>query len=311
MGNLTYQKLDLAIDKYDLILFDLWGVIVENGETYTGVVDAINKINEQTNIIFLTNAPRPNFKVAESLRHWGLKNITDDMVVTSGDIARQKILDYRFAGGFYSDNSDFSNDLSKSNISKKFGIGNKLPKIYHLGEDRNKDVLIDFEYEATQDLDNSDILLLSLYRDDHEDINEFNQMLEQAAHKKDLLILCSNPDTTIPKHGAIRYCAGYFAQIIEKFGGTVTYTGKPKQIIYDHVLKNYNHIDKKRILMVGDTFETDIMGANAANISSALVLSGNAQPFHDMHESMEMKLSALYDRAKLVGAMPSFVTSLV
>ena len=287
MSLLTFQQLDEAIHEYDLILFDLWGVIIEGDNTYPGVVEAINNMISRTNIMFLTNAPRPNFKVAENLRKWGITNATEDMVVTSGDIARQMIQAHR------------------SNL------GGKIPKIYHLGEDRNEDILLNSKHELTQDLNSADIILLSLYRDDHEDINEFNQILKQAALKKDLLTLCSNPDTTIPKHGTIRYCAGYFAEIIEKFGGEVVYTGKPKEVIYNFALQKQQHIKKDRILMVGDTFETDILGANKAGIHSALVLSGNSVPFHNMHESMEDKLSALHKHAKKIDVMPSFITSIV
>lgn len=287
MSLLTFQQLDEAIHEYDLILFDLWGVIIEGDNTYPGVVEAINNMISRTNIMFLTNAPRPNFKVAENLRKWGITNATEDMVFTSGDIARQMIQAHR------------------SNL------GGKIPKIYHLGEDRNEDILLNSKHELTQDLNSADILLLSLYRDDHEDINEFNQILKQAALKKDLLTLCSNPDTTIPKHGTIRYCAGYFAEIIEKFGGEVVYTGKPKEVIYNFALQKQQHIKKDRILMVGDTFETDILGANKAGIHSALVLSGNSVPFHNMHESMEDKLSALHKHAKKIDVMPSFITSIV
>jgi len=287
MSLLTFQRLDEAIHEYDLILFDLWGVIIEGDNTYPGVVEAINNMISRTNIMFLTNAPRPNFKVAENLRKWGITNATEDMVVTSGDIARQMIQAHR------------------SNL------GGKIPKIYHLGEDRNEDILLNSKHELTQDLNSADILLLSLYRDDHEDINEFNQILKQAALKKDLLTLCSNPDTTIPKHGTIRYCAGYFAEIIEKFGGEVVYTGKPKEVIYNFALQKQQHIKKDRILMVGDTFETDILGANKVGIHSALVLSGNSVPFHNMHESMEDKLSALHKHAKKIDVMPSFITSIV
>ena len=287
MTQLTFKQLDVAIDEYDLVLFDLWGVIVEGGKTYPGVVAAINRMMMKTDVMFLTNAPRPAFKVAENLRNWGMLQVVEEMVVTSGDIARQMIQEHPIS------------------------LGGKVPVIYHLGEDRNKDILTEFEHELTDNLAVADILLLSLYRDDHEDIHEFDQLLEQVAQNRDLLTICSNPDTTIPKHGALRYCAGHFAEIIEKFGGKVIYTGKPKSVVYDSVLQKKKGIKKDRILMVGDTFETDIMGANNAGIHSALVLYGNSVPFHNMHKSMDDKLSALYVRAKEVGVMPSFVTNIV
>jgi HAD superfamily hydrolase (TIGR01459 family) len=287
MTQLTFKQLNIAIDEYDLVLFDLWGVIVEGGKTYPGVVDAINQMITKTDIMFLTNAPRPAFKVAENLQNFGMSQVVEEMIVTSGDIARQMIQEHRVS------------------------LGGKVPTIYHLGADRNEDILIEFDNELTNDLGAADILLLSLYRDEHEDIHEFDHLLEQAAQNRDLLTICSNPDTTIPKHGTLLYCAGYFASIIEKFGGKVVYTGKPKNVIYDSILQRKKGIKKNRILMVGDTLETDIMGANNANIHSALVLSGNSMPFHNMHKSMDDKLSALYMRAKEIGVMPSFVTNIV
>lgn len=286
MNKLIFKQLHNAVKNYDLILFDLWGVIIEDGQLYEGAVDSVNKILQEKEVIFLTNAPRPNFKVAENLGKWGLKGVTQDMVVTSGDLTRQAL------------------------VEKRISNGGKLPLIYHLGKEQNDDILSKFEHKLTDDLSEAEILLLSLYRDDHEDVNELDDLLAKAASMNGLLTICANPDTIIPKSGALRYCAGYFAQKMEEFGGKVLYTGKPKKPIYDFIFKHKNNITKDRILMVGDTFETDILGAQDSGIHSALVLSGNAKPFHNMHKSMEDKLEALTKQAKKAQAMPNFVTSI-
>lgn len=287
MSQLAFKYLTAAIDDYDVILFDLWGVIIEGGETYPGVIEAVNKIMEKKDVMFLSNAPRPDFIVAKNLRAWGLNNVTAEMVLTSGDISRRLVKE------------------------KQVELGGRLPIIYHLGADRNDDILVEIEHEFTEDIDKADLFLLSLYRDDHEDIREFDKLLEKAANRKDLLTLCSNPDTTIPKHGVVRYCAGYFAEIMEKFGGKVIYTGKPKSVIYDEVIERKRGAKKDRILMVGDTFETDILGANTAGIHSALVLTGNSGNFHKLYDSMDDKLSVLYKHALAEKMIPTFVTKIV
>jgi len=286
MEKLIFKKLHDSMQDYDLILLDLWGVIIEDGQLYEGVIDSVNEILRKKDIIFLTNAPRPNFKVAENLGKWGIKGVTEEMAITSGDLTRDALFE------------------------KRISNGGKLPLIYHLGKEQNEDILSKFEHKLTDDLTEAEILLLSLYRDDHEDINEFDDFLKEAASMPKLLRICANPDTIIPKRGGLRYCAGYFAEKIEKFGGEVLYTGKPKRPIYDFVFKKKPQIKKDRILMVGDTFETDILGARDSGIHSALVLSGNSKPFHDMHQSMDDKLEALAKQAKKAGVMPSFVTSL-
>ena len=125
-----------------------------------------------------------------------------------------------------------------------------------------------------------------------------------------MLNICSNPDTTIPKHGILRYCPGHFAKIIEQHGGNVIYTGKPETSIYDLVFQRKPQISKDRILMIGDTFETDILGANRSGIHSALVLSGNSVSIHKMYESLTDKLIALSMHAKNIDIWPTFVTQI-
>jgi HAD superfamily hydrolase (TIGR01459 family) len=285
MSRLEYKHLKNAIDNYEVILFDLWGVIVEGNIFYEGVIDEVNRIMERKKVVFLSNAPRPNFVVAKNLNNWGLKNVSPDNVLTSGDIARKIIKE------------------KTQNLGKK-------PVIYHLGADRNDDILVDMEYEITEDVNNTDILLLSIFRDEHEDINEFNDLLKKAANRSDILTICSNPDTTIPKNGILRYCAGYFAKIIEEFGGGVVYTGKPEAIIYKEILKKHARVKNSQILMVGDTFETDILGANKAGIHSALVMTGNAYKFHKIHEKIEDKLEALSKHSDELNIKPTFVTEI-
>lgn len=65
MSPLTFQPLDNVLHQYDLLLFDLWGVIVEGNEIYPGVAEAIDNMITQTNVMFLTNAPRPASIVAK------------------------------------------------------------------------------------------------------------------------------------------------------------------------------------------------------------------------------------------------------
>ncbi|MBN8512433.1 MAG: TIGR01459 family HAD-type hydrolase [Rickettsiales bacterium] len=280
MSDLTFKHILELADDYELLLLDLWGVLVEDGKTYPGVVETINTLLKKKDIIFLSNAPRPNYVVAKNLRAWGFSDVTPEMVVTSGDLARELVSNFEI----------------------------KTPKVYHLGKDRNEDILLDIEHTPTDNLEQADILLLSIFRDEHEDIHEFDEFLKKAANLPRLLNICSNPDTTIPKSGIIRYCPGHFAGIIEQHGGSVIYTGKPETPIYELVFRKKPDIAKSKILMVGDTFETDILGANRSGIDSALVLTGNAENIHKIHDKLEHKLSSLESHAKKVAISPTFTT---
>jgi HAD superfamily hydrolase (TIGR01459 family) len=224
--------------------------------------------------------------VHENLIKWGVvgSNVSD--VITSGDVTR--------------------------NMINQFAIDNKVesPKIFHLGEDRNNDLLSNMKCTLTEDIDDAEIFVLSLERDEHENIHAFDELLKKASKKRNMLSLCANPDTTIPKNGIIRYCAGYFAHIFEQHGGIIHYTGKPKSEIYNMVFNRAPGISKNRILMIGDTVEKDILGASSAGIDSALVMTGNSVKIHDAYDDTEEKMSAILRYTKAINTVPTFVTEL-
>lgn len=282
MKPLTYRHISEAIKDYDLLLIDLWGVIIEDDKFYPGVIDSVNNLLKLKKCFFVSNAPRPAFVMKDKLKNWGLNGVTEDMIITSGDIAREIILDQ----------------------------GLTKPVIYHLGADQNDDILRNFNHTITNDYKKADVFLISMFRDQNQNYQEFNEFLAEVATEKNLLKICSNPDISIPKGDIIRYCAGYFASVIEKNGGEVLYTGKPKNIMYDHVFKKAENISKNRILMIGDTFETDILGAQDSGVHSALVMTGNAYKYHNKYNSLDDKLRALKAKANEFGMYPTFVTEL-
>lgn len=285
-SKIEFSFLKDQIKNYDLFLFDLWGVIVEGKNIYPGVVDGINHIIDSgKKVVFLSNAPQRELAKVETLSSWGLNNISEEMLLTAGGVASRII----------------------KNIYKE---SQKKQVVYHL-QDKKDDEITDERYcILTDNIDEADILLLSLHRDEGDDLEKYNSLFEQAGKNEKLITICANPDTTIPNNGVTRYCAGYFAEISERYGCRVIYTGKPHSIIYDQVFDRYPEIKRERILMIGDTFETDVAGANDSLIHSALVLTGNSRKFHEKHSDMEQKLESLAERSNQVGFQPTFVTSL-
>ena len=284
MNNLQFKPLLSTLDDYDAYLFDLWGVIVEGAELYSGVVDTINQISKSKKVFFVSNAPRPRFNSYERLKSWGLE-VAQESVYTSGEIARQIIL------------------------SSKERLGIDKPLIYHLGADRNSEILAELNLSTTNDLVSANILLLSLYRDEGDNLEEFDQLFETAL-EKNIICICANPDTIIPNLGIKRYCSGYFAAKYQQLGGKVIYTGKPGAEIFNQVLSTMPNMPKNRVLMIGDTLDTDILGANGAGIYSSLVMTGNARKFHENIENFDEKLRKISDVTLDAKIVPTFVTAL-
>lgn len=287
MGKLDYKHILSVIDDYDLFLFDLWGVVVEGNYNYPGVVDNINKVLETgKNVFFVSNAPRHTFSLYTKVRSWGI-NATPEMIISSGELAIDMILD----------------------SENRFGI--KKPVVYHLGQDQN-DIIDGLQTPRTDDINESNILLLTLHRDEGPtlDLDEFDDVLRAAVARKTINI-CANPDLTLSQLGVLRYCAGYYAAKLKQFGGEIIYSGKPYAEIYNKVLNKLPYIiPKNRVLMIGDTFYTDILGANKMGFDSGLVLTGNSTKFHVQYHTIDEKLEHLKIAATEQGVMPSFVIEL-
>lgn len=241
-------KLSSLIDEYDAFFFDIWGVLHEGGIVYPGVPELFNKLAETKIVRVISNAPRLRETTVQSLQNQGL-NISSEHLYTSGETARIMLQTPR----------------------EHLGIEN--PIVYHIGEERNTELLAGLNIKRTDDFRNSNLIVLSGYKDHNEDEKEVISKLEIANAFK-IKVLCANPDKKVINLGEERKCAGFFADIYEKLGGEVIYSGKPEKLIFEQCMESFDS-KGKRILMIGDTFATDIKGAHNVDIDSGLVLTGN------------------------------------
>ncbi len=239
------------MDEYDAFFFDIWGVLHEGGDLYPGIINMMNKLSSHNKTVrLISNVPRLKTNTSQYLKDRGM-NIDENMIFTSGELTRTILTE------------------SEKHLSRK------IQNIFHIGQDRNEEILSNLDISSVDHPSKADAILITSYRDFNEKQEDLIKTIEIAtAYNK--LAICANPDTQVLHQGNIRYCAGYFANIFEKLGGEVLYIGKPDKLIFEHCIKTLSSEDH-RILMVGDTFATDIKGANNAGIDSALVLTGNSR----------------------------------
>lgn len=244
------------ISHYDAFIIDVWGVIIggvsEGIKAYPGVVDCLNHlIASQKSIIFLSNAALPGHIVVKGLTQLGIQ-VSPEMVLTSGDLIREQFVLW--------------NDPVFSQLPKQF---------YHLCDEEHKDILADIQTEEVKHLAEAGFVLLSAHM--AENLTQYDTVL-QTAIDYNLPMVCANPDKIAVEDDIVWYCPGFLAEKYQTLGGIVHYYGKPHSFVYDIAFKQFKNTgitDKKRILMIGDTLETDILGAKTANIDSALVMTGN------------------------------------
>ena len=98
------------------------------------------------------------------------------------------------------------------------------------------------------------------------------QLLVQSLTQNPRPVWVGNPDLVAPRENNFSLEPGYFAHQLSHIKGvTLHFFGKPFSNIYQLACANLEPITKQRILMVGDTLHTDILGGAAYGIKTALV----------------------------------------
>ena len=238
--NLDIEGLSSIVDNYQLFYIDLWGVIHNGIKLHDEAVNALKEITKMNkNYVLLTNAPRPNSSVKNFLENMGLEREIREHVFTSGEAA----LNY----------------LKKNFLDKKF---------FHVGPPRDFDLFKDFEKNKSNDINKSDyILCTGLFDENNKDLIFYKNLFDKHLKKK---MICTNPDLIVDRGNKRELCAGSVAMVFEKMGGEVVYFGKPYPEVYNQSFNNKG----KKILSVGDNFNTDIKGANLLNYDSLIISNG-------------------------------------
>ncbi|WP_300585144.1 TIGR01459 family HAD-type hydrolase [Marivita sp.] len=101
---------------------------------------------------------------------------------------------------------------------------------------------------------------------------ERQALLENALRKHPRPVLVGNPDIVAPRETGFSVEPGHFAhRLADRTGISPEFYGKPFPDIFDLAFKRLGNVDRSRVLMVGDSLHTDILGARTVGIASALV----------------------------------------
>lgn len=99
--------------------------------------------------------------------------------------------------------------------------------------------------------------------------------LHSAMAQKKRPVLVGNPDVAAPVGDVLRPAPGYYVhRLWEETGVIPVLEGKPMPRIFELALARYPGVAKERVLMIGDTLHTDILGARALGLKALLVESG-------------------------------------
>ncbi|WP_262296119.1 TIGR01459 family HAD-type hydrolase [Microvirga sesbaniae] len=243
------EGLQPLADNYDLVLCDVWGVLHNGVKAYEAASDALTRFRANGGrVVLVSNAPRPGASVGTQLDGFGVPRTAYDAIVTSGDLTR-------------------------------LAIAERIDRIvHHIGPPRDMPIYggLDVRFGS---IDEADYVVCSGFDNDEEEtVEDYRPQLE-AMRRRQLLMVCANPDLIVERGSMILPCAGTIALAYEEMGGEVFYAGKPHSPVYDRALAvgaeiAGRSIPKEKVLAVGDAIRTDIAGAAGYGIDSLMIARG-------------------------------------
>lgn len=282
------QGLRDVAGNYDGFVLDLWGVVHDGVTVFPGVVDTLQQLHAAgKKLVFLSNAPRRAHMVAAQLDGFGITASLHDGVMSSGEAT------WRYL-------HDRPDDWAR-------GLG---PKCLRIGPERDNDALDGLEFNEAEGVESADFVLVTGPKDQMNSAAPYDGMLRTAFERR-LPMICANPDREVIRGGVRQICGGAIAERYEDMGGEVRWYGKPDPMIYDECFRLLQIKDRTRILGIGDSFVTDIRGANAAGLDALLVARGiHGEDLIDAGGKLDGALIAARAKAddvRLIGAVSEFV----
>jgi HAD superfamily hydrolase (TIGR01450 family) len=222
------------LDYYDLLILDIDGVVWLDGKPIESSVRAINEIRSEIKVVFLTNnSTRHRRTIASLLRDIGIPWVSEKDIFTSASVL--------------------------ASLSSSLGIRD----CYVIGE---SGLIMELEEAGIEISDEGDVCV-GLDRG-------FNYEKLKVAVRNILsgaMFLATNYDRLLPtQEGAIPGAASIVSAISAACGREPDIiVGKPNPIMFLHASAS---VGAKRPLVIGDSVETDILGAMRAGMDSALLL---------------------------------------
>ena len=200
------EGLQSLAERYDLVLCDVWGVLHNGVKAYEAASDALTRFRAKGGqVVLVSNAPRPGASVGTQLDGFGVPRSAYDAIVTSGDLTR-------------------------------LAIEERIRQIvHHIGPPRDMPIYdgLDVRFGS---IDEADYVVCSGFDDDENETVENYRARLEAMRRRNLLMVCANPDLIVERGHMILPCAGTIGLAYEEMGGEVLYAGKPHAPVYDRAL---------------------------------------------------------------------------
>ncbi len=268
----------------DCYFLDMYGLLWDGSNFYDGTLDFLKNLKASgKKIVLLSNATVLKRPFIESQKKKGLiEGVHFDDVLTSGETFHHVV------------NDGFFEKITGKKDYRFFVVGTPNIPLFEK-----------VSLHQTEELEKADCIYLSglgaVTPQEGEARFKEQALLLNKAKSLGLKAVCANPDLTFMSKGEQVLTQGSTGKYYEEIGGEVYWFGKPYPYIFDYALEIAN-AKKETTVMVGDTVETDVLGATKAGLRTLLVTkTGITGDFVKQGVTLDM----LYQRH---GVKPTYTT---
>ncbi|HEU5273985.1 MAG TPA: TIGR01459 family HAD-type hydrolase, partial [Xanthobacteraceae bacterium] len=168
---------------YDVVLSDVWGVVHNGLAAFPEACDALKRFRAGGGtVLLITNAPRPASVVVRLLDRLDVPHDAYDGIVSSGDVTQEVIL------------------------------ARRGQRVFSIGPERDLPTFaeLDVEFASAERADY--VVCTGLFDDDSETPEDYRELLGKL-RRRDLLMVCANPDLVVERGERLVYCAGAIADL--------------------------------------------------------------------------------------------------
>ncbi len=273
---------------FNAFIIDIWGVLWDGIEPYKHSKSTLKKLREKNKpVILLSNAPRRSDLVASRLLSIGIDKSFYNTIISSGEVCREDC-------------------LANNNKLTKLGYN-----YYFIGQEEDKDIAKDLKIKEVNNLKQSSFILVCGTRSFSDTLDDYKTELDEGL-KYNLPLICANPDRiVIRQNGDILICAGLMADYYQNNGGKVIRYGKPFKRVFEKSFKYFqnlnSNIKSNNILVIGDSLETDILGADKIGFTSLLVANGIHKNELFSNKKLQLSKNLLVKLFKEFSVSPKYV----
>ena len=240
-----HPNLDAIAQDFDTFFLDAFGVLNIGDTAIPGAPERVAGLQQAgKRVLVVSNAAgAPHVDLMEKYRRLGYDFDPDDIITS-----RKTLL-----------------HTLKSDPGRHWG----LMATESLGRADLEDLDVTYLAEDPEAYDAADAFLLigsAAWTEERQ------ALLEQTLLLKPRPVYVGNPDIVAPRESGFSTEPGAFAhRLADRTGVSPKFFGKPFGSIFDLAFARVDQPDLARIVMVGDSLHTDILGGQAAGVRTALI----------------------------------------